>query len=296
MRSLNSPVRTTSAAALALALLVGPPLAAQDPEPAPPPVQDEAGGGNDEETPPEEPPPIDFEHFIRPELGGGGAPTAEDELLELFGKVERGLLRVDGLLLDAAAGDASRLSEVGEAGLDDLLQEATPPPAGAGGSSGEDGVAGVLRRAESKGRGLQGDIDRMIELAQQMGGQCSSSGGSSGNPSSDSKSPLDGRPESRIDKTRSPSDPHSTDEPSDSENPQDPERSDDPARPDSPAARPPDSETGPARAPGEDREAWGELPIHVRDVFRAEGGPSMPPRYRDWIDAYYRRLNARSRD
>ncbi|HTF90613.1 MAG TPA: hypothetical protein VK843_19500 [Planctomycetota bacterium] len=37
-------------------------------------------------------------------------------------------------------------------------------------------------------------------------------------------------------------------------------------------------------------ERWGELPIQVREVFRNEGGADMPPQYRDWIDAYYRKL------
>jgi hypothetical protein len=41
-------------------------------------------------------------------------------------------------------------------------------------------------------------------------------------------------------------------------------------------------------------EKWGELPPHVRDVFRAQGGGDLPAPYRDWIDAYYRRLSKRS--
>ncbi len=40
-------------------------------------------------------------------------------------------------------------------------------------------------------------------------------------------------------------------------------------------------------------EVWGELPIHLRDIFRAEGGVDVPAQYRDWIDSYYRRLNRR---
>ncbi len=36
---------------------------------------------------------------------------------------------------------------------------------------------------------------------------------------------------------------------------------------------------------------WGNLPLHMRDIFRSEGGSDMPARYRDWIDNYYRRLN-----
>lgn len=38
-------------------------------------------------------------------------------------------------------------------------------------------------------------------------------------------------------------------------------------------------------------DRWGDLPVHVRELFRAQGGGDLPPRYRDWIDAYYKRLN-----
>lgn len=41
----------------------------------------------------------------------------------------------------------------------------------------------------------------------------------------------------------------------------------------------------------DDADRWGDLPVHVREVFRAEGSGDMPARYRDWIDSYYRRLN-----
>jgi hypothetical protein len=39
------------------------------------------------------------------------------------------------------------------------------------------------------------------------------------------------------------------------------------------------------------RDSWGTLPEHVRDIFRTQGGGDMPARYREWIDAYYKRLN-----
>jgi hypothetical protein len=39
-----------------------------------------------------------------------------------------------------------------------------------------------------------------------------------------------------------------------------------------------------------DGDKWGDLPVHVRDVFRTQGGGDMPAQYRDWIDAYYRRM------
>lgn len=38
-------------------------------------------------------------------------------------------------------------------------------------------------------------------------------------------------------------------------------------------------------------DRWGELPVYARDVFRAQGGDDFPAAYREFIDAYYRRLN-----
>ena len=44
----------------------------------------------------------------------------------------------------------------------------------------------------------------------------------------------------------------------------------------------------------DDRERWGDLPLQVRDLFRSEGSSAdLPAQYRDWIDAYHRRLNRR---
>jgi len=36
---------------------------------------------------------------------------------------------------------------------------------------------------------------------------------------------------------------------------------------------------------------WGTLPEHAQAVFSSRGGEELPPRYRDWIDSYHRRLN-----
>jgi len=37
--------------------------------------------------------------------------------------------------------------------------------------------------------------------------------------------------------------------------------------------------------------AWGSLPPRAREVFTVKGGGDMPAQYRDWIDAYYKRLS-----
>jgi hypothetical protein len=39
------------------------------------------------------------------------------------------------------------------------------------------------------------------------------------------------------------------------------------------------------------QDRWGDLPELPREIFRMQGSGDMPARYRDWIDAYYRRLN-----
>ena len=66
-----------------------------------------------------------------------------------------------------------------------------------------------------------------------------------------------------------------------------------PPTPKSDAAAPPDDPTQQPLQVSQDREQWGNLPIHMQELFRAEGGDKVPARYRDWIESYYRRLNDR---
>ena len=58
----------------------------------------------------------------------------------------------------------------------------------------------------------------------------------------------------------------------------------------------PDSATGAAPANPSGTDVWGNLPARKREIFRVKGGDDMPSEYRDWIDAYYRRLNRASED
>ena len=51
-----------------------------------------------------------------------------------------------------------------------------------------------------------------------------------------------------------------------------------------------DAKSRDARGATADGDKWGDLPVHVRDVFRTQGGGDLPAQYRDWIDAYYRRM------
>jgi|SRR5262245_7746664 len=48
---------------------------------------------------------------------------------------------------------------------------------------------------------------------------------------------------------------------------------------------------GPPVTPGTDADRWGNLPQRVRQVFQNQITDDLPIQYRDWIDAYYRKLS-----
>lgn len=196
------------------------------------------------------------------------------EIQRLFQEVERSLREIDILLSDAAAGDTS-LSEVPDSGLDKLLEV-----------------------SQSRSRSVVEGIDRILELARQSQQQQSSSGGQ-GAPDSQ-ESPLDQqRSQENRDREQTPETPQQPGEseqqeqqqsPDDGQRPSDDDRpTEDPGR-NRPASE--DEREGGARQSVDGSvEAWGELPTRVRQVFRTEGGQDLPVQYRDWIDAYYRKLN-----
>ena len=53
----------------------------------------------------------------------------------------------------------------------------------------------------------------------------------------------------------------------------------------------PNNKRGDAVPASLDAQRWGELPTRVRETFRNQGRSELPAQYRDWIDAYYRRLS-----
>ena len=65
---------------------------------------------------------------------------------------------------------------------------------------------------------------------------------------------------------------------------------DDPNRTNNPDQLPPKLAT---EVVGVDSQAgrWGSLPSHAQATFSSRGSDDLPARYRDWIDAYHRRLN-----
>ncbi len=69
-----------------------------------------------------------------------------------------------------------------------------------------------------------------------------------------------------------------------------PSPEDESSRSNSTDAPPPSSPAEERPLSPDERERWGDLPVQARDVFRTDGGDDFPPRYREWIDAYHRRL------
>ena len=244
-------------------------LAAQDPEPQ------------------EGPTPIELPGLVN---------SAQEEMLQLFRDIEHNLRKVDLLLSDAGAGDTARLAEVEEAGIGRLLQN-----------------------SRETSRQVLEDIDRLLEIAQQMGQQPSSTGGqpqsqpgaSSGSEGSDSL----GRGNQTTSREQTPENPGEDspgESPEEGQQPEGEQPGDGQQPPSSQGDRPQDGQESPNTDPtnraandppldptgagsGSDPAAdrWGDLPVHVQDVFRGEDAGEMPVRYREWIDAYYRRLNRR---
>jgi hypothetical protein len=218
-----------------------------------------------------------------------GRDEAEKELIQLFGKVEKNLREIDRLLSDAGAGDTSALQKIGSSGIDELL-----------------------KKSQQSGKDTAKDIDRLLELAKQLG--TPQSGAGSGQPQPQPGDPggqglIDKKGQQSAGREETPSAPESKGEqpkPGQNGKPpgQKPENQPDPSGkdPKSPlaskdeaknraASAPQVGAKDPAARPSDDRDRWGDLPVHARDVFRNEGGADMPVQYRDWIDAYYRRLN-----
>ncbi len=206
-----------------------------------------------------------------------GESDDQKEMVELFHKVEKKLAEIDSILYDAGAGGATK-GELKDAGIDKLLQA-----------------------AQDRSKDAQSGIDRILEIARKQQQQQQQGGGSGqGQPKDQSgQSPLD---KDRGDK------PAEQDKKPGGKSPKSEDQKDQQDQKDGKGQRPksnkeskeePKNSLGVAPPSGAkeqlskmaDGERWGDLPIQVRDVFRVEGGGDLPPRYRDWIDAYYRRMN-----
>jgi hypothetical protein len=232
-----------------------------------------------------------------PPPGGapGRSPTdTRSELEELFAKVEKRLERMSQLLGEASAGDTAALQRLGSAGIDELIREAeSPPPSGA-----PSGIGALIEATQGHGRELVQEIDRVLEIAREQAQQQQSPGssGGSGQPQQPGgKQPEQGQSPENSRQMQG------EDAPQPGQEQEQPREGDDPRgnkespgeQPQRPGSDPPGADVGtPSNA--EDGGQWGDLPVHVRRVFRNGVGDDVPPRYRDWIDAYHKKLSTRA--
>ena len=250
---------------LALVALALAPHAAQEPEPARPQ------------------PPVPIP------VGGNAQDDVQRQMLELFGKVESQMRAIDKLLQEASRDDARQGNALAER----------------------------LRAAQTSGEAVRRDIDRILELAAQQQQQQSSSGGQGQPQDGQGQSPLDRQGEQSTGREATPSTPQpGSDQPQPGGEQQRPQGERPGEQPDDARSRgeqgrnpkdgPQRSDADPSQQKGNDparggqgaanpardgRDRWGDLPVHAREVFRNEGGQDMPPLYREWIDAYYKRLS-----
>lgn len=99
------------------------------------------------------------------EMLPGAAPGPQEEMVQLFQSVERRLKDMGGYLLDAGAGDRTKLASLGESGILDLLQggsSGAPQPTG--------GVADLLSISRSEGKQVLKEIEQILKIAQENGG------------------------------------------------------------------------------------------------------------------------------
>lgn len=97
-------------------------------------------------------------------LPAQGGSSAQDEMVELFHSVEHRLHEMRRWMTDASAGDRSRLLDIGESGIDDLIRSARPDGAPRG------GLGDLLAASRGNGSQVLEEIDRILEIAQENGG------------------------------------------------------------------------------------------------------------------------------
>ena len=212
--------------------------------------------------------------------GMSGMSPEQEEMIRLFHEVERTLGAIDVELFDASAGRIP-VPEGKESGIERLLRS--------NGTKSDEAVTG---------------IERILELAEQMGNkscsQCMKPGQSPA-PSKEGKSPLDQerqRGPTQGEKTPEAPEPKPGEQGKEQEQPKPKPGGE---KPDDRGQNPPTGENIPSTPRvdesgnpiqhGDDAERWGVLPERVRSVFQNQITDDLPLQYRDWIDSYYRRMN-----
>lgn len=230
-----------------------------------------------------------------PHVAGGFQPDAQtQELIDLFKAVDTKLRAIDTLLFDMGAGERP-LEAPKDSGLGDLLK--------------------LTREASVQ---VVDDIDRILELAEQMAQQQQQqqSSSSSSSQQQQQSGQQQQQPEGQQQPDQNPGEqsqgepdkPEGQEPNGEQENqpggeqdqPQDQQdqQGKDPQGNQENEGTPQNQQSGSqgqhstgAGSQAERTDRWGELPERVRETFRNQGGDNAPLYYRDWIDSYYRHLN-----
>lgn len=255
------------------------------------------------------------------------APHAADdpheEMERLFGEVERKLIKVNRLLEEASVGGkrgaaAARGLEGAVKSIDELLRESE--------ESGRASIAAIDRILEiaseeheesscsgSKSGGLckkpgsgksSGSPSGQASGSKPKSGQGKTGAQPGGDQSGNQPGPLDRQGTATAQREATPQGPGQGQREPGSDKPgEDPrDASAQGQQPNGNRATPTPGQLRPGETPPSaatesvgvapsGQERWGELPETTREIFRMQGGGDMPPRYREWIDAYYKRLN-----
>lgn len=232
-------------------------------------------------------------------LGSGFASAQaqgnpQEEIKELFKKVEKDLQEIDKLLQQATA--------------DSAAGAAAQPKSAAS-------------TAQKKQKGVSDDIQKIIELIPSSGGNCSSGqcnnhglkkpgeggqgqkqsqnqGGGQPRPqgSSAGQKPGEGsQGQQQQEKTAQGAGEAPTTQQSakpDGGTPDGPEKSD--ATPEQKSGKPRDYATDRVNRGKEDAARWGDLPEHAQRAFSNENTADLPMRYRRWIQDFYLRMQKSS--
>lgn len=249
---------------------------------------------------PQEQDPAQGEPQEQPEQGildrPRSAQDAQAQIQELFNRIEKNLRSIDDLLFEAAGSE--------DVAMEDAEQWRS-----------------WIMDSQAKSQEVLNDIDKLLEISQQMSSQSrgrSSSSQGQGQQSPESseqgQSPLDQQRQGSQRRQEGGSQQNSGQQPEGQTDQGDPQNSkgdqkggqqgEEPGQQGQPkdgrAGGPESQQSGDqAQANGErgsasaagGLEPWGELPPRVQEIFSNQNTQDAPLLYRDWIDSYYRRVS-----
>ncbi len=231
------------------------------------------------------------------------------EMLRLFGEVEQQLKAIDKLLSDAAAGDTKKLRDAGLSSMDELLRQTADnsrkvqadidrlldlarqagQQGGGGGGGSSSGSSGGQGQGQQDGDGSSSPLSGRSEQSTQR--EATPEGPGQGAQRPQAGQEQGGQQQGGQQENRAGEQQGQRPTPGGQSRPRDPRQAGADAGTSRPGSDPGGDPLGAGSKGSDGADRWGDLPVHARDVFRTQGGRDMPPRYRDAIDGYYRRLS-----